>query len=343
MSETLVMDDLVTGLCEKGSIGADDVLALRRSVWADGVVDMEEAEAVFRLDQACSDKDATWTDFYIETLTRFFVWQAEPRGFVSDELADTLIGQMAKDGRVDQWSELELLIHVIDRATSAPEKLVMYVLDAVRTSILSPQTAAYGSNRPPAMVTAADAAMIRRVIHAPGGAGSIAVTRLEAELMFNLNDALDAENTDPEWDDVFVKAITCHLMSPYHEPKEMTAEGEQRYQAWIKDMPEFKFGATYKGLAKAFAKPHKSFAEGWREIDPWGVERAREAKKAEEAMIRKAFETETIDSAEAQWLVDRIDADGILKPNEKALLKYIKENSPKIDPLLEPLFAKAGV
>ena len=66
--------------------------------------------------------------------------------------------EISKDGHIDAMSELELVVNIVDRATSAPESLALLVLDAVRASILNPTSAAYGSNRPPAVATAADAA-----------------------------------------------------------------------------------------------------------------------------------------------------------------------------------------
>ena len=75
----------------RGAIGADDVLKLRREVFRDGVVDPVEARDVFRLDHACATKDPAWTQFYVDALTDFFVWQANPKGYVDQELGRFLI------------------------------------------------------------------------------------------------------------------------------------------------------------------------------------------------------------------------------------------------------------
>lgn len=335
------MNDLVESLSAKGTIGASDVLELRRAVFPDGVVSVAEADAIFRLDAACADKDQTWSDFYVEALTDFFVWQAQPRGYVDESLADLLMRHIAKDGRVDEMSELELLINIVDRATSCPERLSLGVMDAVRDSILHPQTAAYGSNRPPAQVTAADAAIVRKVIHAPGGDGSIAVTRREADFMFDLNDALEDENKAPEWDDVFIKAIACHLTSPMPNPMPMTAEAELKRQAWLEEKPER--GWMLKGIGDALGRLDIPFGEAWREIDPMGVQQAKEYQEAEEVYMRDAYARETIGREEAAWLTERLGRDGTLCANELKLLAFIKEISPKIDPLLEPLYNKAEI
>ncbi len=330
--------NLVDTLSAKKTISARDVVDLRRLVFPDGVVSTAEATVIFHLDTACGDKDQSWFDFYVEALTDFFVWQSEPRGYVDESLAGLLLRHIAKDGHIDEMSELELLINIVDQATSCPEQLALAVLEAVRESILNPKTAAYGSNRAPAHVTEADAAIIRKVIHAPGGDGSIVVTRREAEFIFDLNDALVDENKVSEWDDVFVKAIACHLTSSLPKPMPMTAIAEIKRQAWLDEKPTR--GWMLRGIGQAFGHRDIPFAEAWREIDPLGVQQAREYREAEEAGLRAAYANETVERDEAAWLKSRLERDDILCANEQELLKFIKEISPKIDPALEPLFQK---
>ena len=140
---------------------------------------------------------------------------------------------------------------------------------------------------------------------------------------------------------MFIKAIACHLMSPLGEPMEMTAEAELKRQVRLAEEP--RAGGFVRGIAKAFGRADIPFVEAWRDVDPFGWERAREFKEAEERHIKTAFARESISHGEAIWLAERIGADGALKDNERALLKYIKDNSPNIDPALAPAFEKAGL
>ena len=50
---------------------------------------------------------------------------------------------------------------------------------------------------------------------------------------------------------------------------------------------------------------------------------------------------EAITPAEATWLAERIGKDGKLTPNERALLAFLKAESPSIDPALQRLVDKA--
>ncbi len=49
-----------------------------------------------------------------------------------------------------------------------------------------------------------------------------------------------------------------------------------------------------------------------------------------------------IDSGESHWLVERIGRDGVLHDNEKALVSYLKQESPSLHSSLKPLLDKVA-
>jgi hypothetical protein len=51
---------------------------------------------------------------------------------------------------------------------------------------------------------------------------------------------------------------------------------------------------------------------------------------------------EPVTEAEAAWLAERIGRDGKMTPNERALLMFLKAESPSIHPLLRELVDKAA-
>ncbi len=340
MNMPLSSPRLVEDLCSRRRITADDVLALRRTVYADGVCSVAEAEAVFRLDRSCADKDAAWVQFYLDSLTDFFVRQAQPQGYVSEDHAQLLIERITHDGRVDDLTEFALLVNIINRAVLCPEPLIMFALEAVRQSVLAPATAVYGSNRPPALVTAADAAIIRMIIMGAAGDGSITVTRREAELVFELNDAVRDQDNAPEWSKLFVQAIANHLMFPRPAPVPPSAEEAKRREAWLAERPPA--GAFVLDVGKALGRGDVPFREFWETLDLGGRHRAREEEEAMHRMTTEALSREAIDKEEAAWLVRRLAGDHTLDDNERALLEFIKANSPNIDPSLAGLIQRIG-
>ena len=326
--------DLVATLCAKGSLDAADVFRLRQEVYSDGVIDKAEAEAVFELERMCRSKAPEWLAFFVDELTYYFVFKAQPRGYVSEENARFLTDQVISDGRINGPTELELLIDIVSSAHSCPEELVVFVLDAVRESVLSPDTAAYDPDRAAGVIDAVDVEIIRRVINAGGGGGSYTVTRREADLLYDLNRATSQSDNVKGWRDLFVKGIASHLMFPLGSPDVPDVERILEYEAWRDQRPSFGRFLLALGSKLNLA----GFKEGWSEIDAFGTPRERGEARLQESMAR-----ESIDESEAEWLISRAAENDVLDDNELALLEFIKRESPQIHPSLVDLMAKAGV
>lgn len=326
--------ELIATLLAKGSLDAEDVLRLRREIYGDGVIDRAEAEAVFELERSCNSKAPEWLAFFVDELTYYFVYKAQPRGYVSEENAQFLTDQIISDGRINGPTELELLIDIVSSAHSCPEELVVFVLDAVKESVLSPDTAAYDPDRAAGVIDAVDVEIIRRVINAGGGGGSYTVTRREADLLYDLNRATSQSDNAAGWQDLFVKGIASHLMFPLGSPDVPDVERILEYEAWRDQRRTFGRFLLALGSKLNLA----GFKEGWSEIDAFGRPRDREEANLQESMAR-----ERIDEAEAEWLISRVAEDGSPDDNELALLAFIKKESPQIHPSLVDLIAKADV
>jgi DNA-binding Lrp family transcriptional regulator len=326
-------------IAAKGSISDEDVLRLRREVFRDGVVDRVEAEAVFRLNGLCPEKGTAWHEFYVESLTDYLVWKADPPKYVSEENAAFLINHIVSDGRIDGLSELELLINVIHWSESCPEKLVMFVLEAVSDSVLRPEQALYGTGRKPDVIDPVDVEIIRKVIYAGGGGGGFTVTGREAALMFDLNNATVEVENAPSWSDLFVKAVANYLMFPRGAPVVPDASEYNRREAWLDERRGV--GGMLMDMGRSLGR--MDFLGAMGDLDLFGSRAEREAWEREEARTREALSHEAIDQAEAAWLIEQINKDEIRHENERALMVFIKQNSPQIHPSLNELFDKFGL
>lgn len=337
MSEVSLSADLVDELAKKGSITAEDVLALRRGLFKDGVVDQREAEAVFRLDHACATKAPEWTQFYVDALTDYFVWQSEPSGYVSEAQALLLIDRITHDGRIDATSELELLTNIVHWATVCPEELAALALGAVKDSVLTPESASYGADRAPAVISPADVEIIRKIIYAGASGGGFMVTRREADLLFELNDATAEAENAASWSDLFVNGIANHVMFPRGAQPVPDAEEAVRRETWLGER---------RGIGQLLGQIGRAAVSGkmdFKGADPTGRGAARAQQEREDRQAREALARETIDGGEAEWLSGRIMKDGVLHENEHKLLVFIKQNSPAVNPALDAVFAKAGI
>ncbi|UCI33301.1 hypothetical protein FJW03_07700 [Mesorhizobium sp. B4-1-4] len=209
----LIMSAPVAGLTSKISITPQDVVMLRRDVFADGIVTRGEAEALFALDQTARDKCAEWAPFFVEAVTDYIVHQERPEGYISQDNADWLIRTISRDGMVDSRTELELLVHVLEEAKSSPGRLCVYALEQVAHAVVDGKgPLMLGGALVPGLIAKAEVELLRRILYAHGGDGNIAITRGEAEVLFRINEQTAQANNDPSWNELFVKAIANFVM-----------------------------------------------------------------------------------------------------------------------------------
>ena len=198
----------------RGSIKDADVLKVRRNYYDDGIITAEEAEAILALNDACPVQDPAWADCFVETITDYIVEQAKPEGYLTTENCDWLIARISRDGRIETKTELELLVNVLDKARWAPQSLIRFALDQVKIAVLEGTgPLRSGKQLSPGHVCEGDVDVLRRMLYSFGGDGNIAVTRPEAEVLFDINDATADADNHPAWTDLFVKAIANSVMA----------------------------------------------------------------------------------------------------------------------------------
>lgn len=321
----------IDGIIERGSITDVDVTKLRSLTYADGTISPEEADALFQLNDARVTFTRSWNDYFIEAITDFLVNQAEPRGYVTAENARWLIDRVGHDGQVDTRTELELVINVIDRARWSPESLVQFALVQVRDAVLTGKgVLRNGMSLEAGSIGEAEVELLRRILYAFGGDGNVAVSRAEAEILFEINDALDDGQHNAAWTDLFVKAIANTVMSvsSYAVP---SREEALRRDAWL----DYHTDLSPLGFIKKLATGGASPLQGYRLM-------SRE-ESALDRLERQRIElvvNEQITEGESTWLAERIGRDGRVNENEAALLAFLKAESSDIHPVLKELIAR---
>jgi hypothetical protein len=341
MTQPLRIENLDENLRASGQIEGQHALQLRRMIYAKGSVTRKDAEILFKLDRACSKKDPAFAALYVEALTDYFVWQTEPKGYVTAEQGKFLIDNVAGDGHVERKTELELVLNVVHWARQCPEALVTLVMEAVRQSVLLSRESPLGANRPRANIGAGDVAILRKALHAPAGDGSLLVTRREAEMLFALNEATGAGENDPAWREFFKLALANHLMNPLNVQPAPSLDEAARRERWLEERGSV--GKLLAGVGQALARGDIPFAAVWAEVDPFGYAQSRKEAEAEVRATRERLTREAIDADEAKWLAERILRDGTIDENERALLTFLKQESPSVDPALEPAMKRAGL
>ncbi len=200
-------------------------------------------------------------------------------------------------------AELELLIHILERAESAPDELAAFALRQCVAAVRAPD--AGGT----ACVDPAEAALLRRVLYAGAGASGTSVSRAEAEALFDINDACRGGDNAPAWRELFVHGVANYLLVPPGY-QGVSADEARRRQAWLESPTHFDFASLlHQSLQTTLSQTFARDDEGWRRT------------LAQEDQARVQAHAFTVD--ERSWLNARICRDGVTDPNETALLDFV--------------------
>lgn len=324
-------------MAEAGKITEADVLALRRAMYGnDHVIDKAEAEALFKLNDAADGTCAAWPDFFVEAVTDYCVHQIEPAGYVSEDNASWLIGMVSRSGRVKTPTELELSLKVMESSREVPASLERFAMNQVRKAVMTGEgPTRRGGDLKPGQIGEAEVTLLRRILYAAAGAGGAAISQAEAEMLFDLNDAVSAENNHPAWRELFVKAVANYLMAARVQATRGRDEALRR-EKWLDSDDAGVMGI----LSQALSSGLRGFGDGkWRdEMNP----RQAVAVERHDKFVTDTAVSEIITGDEAEWLASRINRDGQLHDAEKALLEFIKRESPDVHPSLKPLLDRVA-
>ena len=351
----MLVSDIMAHVSATKHLTGEHALVMRRAVYKDGKIDAAELDSLFALDEAAKRRDPEWVSLFTEAVVDYLVHQEEPRGYVDEANAKWLVDRIGRDGVVKTDSELEVLVKVLEAAKSSPQSLVSFALQQVKHAVIDgagpvaahrklmvddpedgPMTMgldpkSLGGELTPGRVGAAEVRLLRRILYAFGGDGGVAVSRAEAEVLFDINDATQDADNDPAWTDLFSKALANTVMaaSGYVVPSRDVA---LRQEEWLNSetggVGDF-FGRMLSGGLRGILDAYKDPGE-----DAW-----KDRNAAFEASVRS---NEVVDEDEAEWLAQRIRRDGTVNEAEIALLKFIAEESPNIHPSLKPLIGQAA-
>jgi hypothetical protein len=311
---TMNFPELARQAAADGSISADEVLALRRLAWPDGVIDAHEADAILAINDLVADKGPEWTDFLVEAVGEFVVNGAAPKGYIAPETADWLMARIDRDGRLDSMTELELLVRVLEKALGAPDTLRAYALTQIERAVVFGNGPTRDGGRLDAgSISAAECKLLRRLIFASGGDGPAGVSQAEAEMLFRIKDATLGADNAPEWQRLFVQGVGNYLQG-WNGARGLSRERAGALEAFMDDrtsrVGQF-FGRMTRVSAADLNAAARDIALG--DQHPAG-DSAGEARGAA-----------AVTTPEQQWLDTHIQADDQFDPLEQALQTFLTE------------------
>lgn len=301
--------DIAQRAAADGQITADELLALRREGWGDGIITRAEAEALFALNTALETRSSAWCDFFVEAIGEFVLNGTPPRLQCSADEAEWLIAQIDRDGIVESVAELEAMVRIIERAENVPDRLKNYVLGVVEREVLTGTgPTRCGDALRAGHISAAECRIIRRVIFASGGHGPAAVSRFEAEMLFRLKDGTLADENAAEWDDLFIDGVANFMQGFVLPHAQLSHERKRALEAFVADN-HANVGRFMGRLIREVPQVANHFGKVFGKRQPAGTDYAA-----------LAGEGEKVTANESQWLNSMIAADGEVDALETRLI-----------------------
>lgn len=284
---------LVDDVSRDGKVSADEALSLRKSVFTDGVVSRDEADALVYLEGRVANSDEAWAAAFVEAISDHVLLSGQFPGLVDDETAAWLMRSFGAEG--GRETEVETLLKIVERADSVPPALVVFMRE---------RCAAYLAGRSFAV---ADVELMRRCLYA----GDAFVSEDEVNWLSAVDAESDGRVHDASWRDLFVKAMLNHLMGRHTPAMLEDAEGMRHRQAWLRDTS---------------VRPMRSvlgmFSDGWTKYN----ERRKQLGELDqletyyEASNANAEEDAQLTLAERAWASGVVKRDGKLTANEEAFM-----------------------
>lgn len=327
-------------MADDGMVSDSEVLSLREAIFGNDYrvdrIDQAEAEALFKLNDIADGKCNAWPQFFIEAICDYCVHQEKPSGYVSEENASWLIAMISASGKVKTATELELLVRVMEVARQIPVSLERFAVDQVRAAVLDGDgIAGCGRTLRPGQIGEVEVDLLRRILYASAGTDGTAISKAEADMLFDMNDAVTSTDNHPSWRELFVNAIANYLMAA----RVRTAPGREemlRREEWLDKEPAGVVGMLFGAMSSGL----RGMVDGnWKDTttnaEALAVERHNK-------LVADTATSEVITEDEALWLVDRINRDGDLHEAENALLAFIKAEAPEVHPVLQPLLDRVA-
>lgn len=280
-------------------ITADELAALRKTFWSDGLVSQNEAEQLFTLDDQADPSDREWTDFFVEALVEYLLARGKPRGFVTEADAQWLMEHFDRDGRLDSENELEALVRLFERAGQLPAALRDYGLVQIEKAVLTGDgPTRRGDPLDPGAINQTECDLLRRMIFSAAGDTPGRVGRAEAEMLFRLKDATLGADNAPGWKTLFVQGVANHLLTDRHpdQPDRATA---LRLERFMND-DRVSIGSFLGRMLRHEELPLANAPARAADPDDGGFSQG-----------------------EHEWLDARVEADATLDPLEQALLDFL--------------------
>jgi hypothetical protein len=193
------LSDIADAIINQGSIDAEQVKEIRLEIFSetrviermldDGIVDRQEAEMLFSINDALSDGlyDDSWRDLFIDAITSHVLKDEISPGSMDEEEAQFILMKVQKDGKISP-NGMDLLVNLSASVRSAPPFFHRFVLAALKDYVLRD-----------GLIDEDDARMIRRVIFGSGSSSGKSIDDVERAWLRDIDNFTTQEKNHPSW------------------------------------------------------------------------------------------------------------------------------------------------
>ena len=118
------LQELKAEFLADGIMDANEVIELEKVLFADGKIDLEEANILFDINNVVSGKnnDMAWNTLFIKAISSYLLDDKDTPGFIDESETEWLYNKIKGDGQIDTL-ERELLLNLKSKANNFPIKL----------------------------------------------------------------------------------------------------------------------------------------------------------------------------------------------------------------------------
>lgn len=214
-----------------GAVAAADVAYLSGAMFSAGVTDPRDAADLIAFDRLVVAGAHDWAAFFVEAVAAHLLEHSAPEGAITVDKADWLADQLVDPQSASHRSNkprgetpsvagfiaespraLPLLLRLMEGARSVAPALPAFALRQLLGAIITGEgPLSAGRVHFSRVVDSHDVALLRRVLMAGGGGEGRAVSRQEADTLFDIHDATCGAANDPAFEPLFVRAIVQHV------------------------------------------------------------------------------------------------------------------------------------
>ncbi|WP_158918722.1 hypothetical protein [Caulobacter sp. S45] len=306
----------------KPALSPADALAARSNLYGQSAeISRGDAEAIFKLNANAGSHSQEWRNLFVEVITDYVVRQTHPVGYVDDDRANWLISTISSYPRIRE-DEVELLLHILDEADQTPGAFETFILNMLKALTL-------WRLKRNGRLERVDVERLRRAVFGKGSDANDGVSRKEAEILFDINDALGGADAEG-WSDFFIRAVANAIL--FESPWKPDANKELAEEAWIADHGIHPF-RRIEAEAESGHFLH-DVGEGFHEVVQWDFHGQDLAELGSRVAADQALEAaaEAVTEDEEHWLLGRIGLNGRVDANEQALIEFVVANAHALPP-----------